>query len=69
MEDEHLVHEVRRDGNLFFLANAYIGAYNARTGVLRKQLEAEAFIRSQIVKLKAAREALDAATKSQTKGE
>ena len=30
------IHEIRKQGNIFFLLNAFLGAYNRRTDVLAK---------------------------------
>jgi len=72
--------EVDSRGSLYYLINAFIGAYNRRTDMESKALQAIALalstpqdnsaeVKAQIAKLEASRQQLDAALNNQPKGE
>lgn len=63
MDDEKVVHEIARNGNIFFLINAFIGAYNRRTDVIAREAETQEKVRQLTQRLKVQNDALDAATK------
>lgn len=63
------IHEIRKAGNLFFLLNAFIGAYNRRTDVLAENAAEKVAIQELTAKLKASNDKLEAQLKQTNKGE
>jgi hypothetical protein len=60
-----IFHDIEGRSNLYFLLNAFIGAYNRRTDVMHAQVDPEA-LKLLTAKLKASSDNLAAAVKSQT---
>ena len=59
------IHEVEKSGNLYYLINAFIGAYNRRTDVLQKANETDpATLKTLADRLNQSTAALDAAVKA-----
>lgn len=55
------IHEVRKAGNLYFLLNAFIGAYNRRTDVMERAVKLDERLQELKNKLDAAGEELKSA--------
>lgn len=64
------IHEIRKSGNLYFLINAFIGAYNRRTDVMERAVILDERIKAATHKLDIAGESLKQTVKdNQPKGE
>lgn len=63
------LHEIRKTGNLFYLFNAFIGAYNRRTDVMAENAAEKAAIQELTAKLKASNDKLEAQLKQSNKGD
>ena len=48
------VHEISKDGTLYFLLNAFIGAYNRRTDVMERAVKLDERVKALTHKLDAA---------------
>ena len=60
------IHEVEKTGNLYFLLNALIGAYNRRTDVMERAVKLDERVQAVIHKLDTAGDKLkDAVDKNQ----
>ena len=60
------IHEVEKTGNLYFLLNAFIGAYNRRTDVMERAVKLDERVQAVIHRLDAAGDKLkDAVDKNQ----
>ena len=61
------IHEVEKTGNLYFLLNAFIGAYNRRTDVMERAVKLDERVQAVIHRLDAAGDKLkDAVDKNQS---
>lgn len=58
MRTEKVIHEVEKAGNLYFLLNAFLGAYNRRTDVMERALKLDERIKAATHKLDMAGESL-----------
>lgn len=45
------IHEIRKSGNLYFLINAFIGAYNRRTSVMERAVQLDERVQALTHKL------------------
>lgn len=60
------IHEIRKTGNLYFLINAFIGAYNRRTDVMERAVKLDERVKAITHKLDTAGNQLrDAVDKNQ----
>jgi hypothetical protein len=60
------IHEIRKGGNLYFLLNAFIGAYNRRTDVMERAVKLDERLKLLTHKLNTSGEALkDAVERNQ----
>lgn len=60
------IHEIRKQGNIFFLLNAFLGAYNRRTDVMERAVKLDERISAMTHKLDSSGEALkDAVERNQ----
>lgn len=57
-------HEIDKSGTLYFLLNAFIGAYNRRTDVMERAVRLDERIREATHKLDAAGESLKETVKN-----
>jgi len=60
---EERTHDIKRNGNLYYLLNAFIGAYNRRTDVMERAVKLDERIRAATHKLDTAGDALKDAVK------
>jgi len=58
MDDCEITLEIEKRGTLYFILNAFLGAYNRRTDVMERAVKVDEQIRAQIKKLDTAGEAL-----------
>ena len=66
MISRRTIHEVEKTGNLYFLLNALIGAYNRRTDVMERAVKLDERVQAVIHKLDTAGDKLkDAVDKNQ----
>lgn len=61
--------DIEQGGSLYFLLNAFIGAYNRRTDVMERAVKLDERIRSATQKLDNAGESLKDAINKQTEGD
>lgn len=62
------IHEISKEGGLFFLLNAFLGAYNRRTDVMERAVKLDERVKALTHKLDTAGNALrDAVDKNQPK--
>lgn len=52
------IHEVRKQGNIYFLLNAFLGAYNRRTDVMERAVKLDEQIHTLRAKLSEAGDSL-----------
>lgn len=63
-------HGVRKEGSLYFLLNAFLGAYNRRTDVMERAVKLDERIREATHRLDVAGESLkETVNNNQLKGE
>lgn len=58
LKAEKVVHEVEESGNLYYLLNALIGAYNRRTDIMERAVKLDERVESMRHKLDNAGESL-----------
>jgi hypothetical protein len=64
------IYEIRKTGNLFYLLNAFLGAYNRRTDVMERAVKLDERVQAVIHKLNTAGENLkQAVDNNQPEGE
>jgi len=63
------IHEIRKAGNLYFLLNSFLGAYNRRTDVMERAVKLDERIHALKEKLDAAGGELQTAIDNQSNKE
>jgi len=58
-----LFHVIEKEGSIYYLLSAFLGAYNRRTDVMERAVKLDERVQAVIHKLDAAGDKLDAAVK------